>query len=563
MKFLSLICVLASLHSFTASSAERLFYPTNLKVDLVNPTTDDIKAVVAQFSANQGLSINVDSLQLKEIQESLIGRHYRFSQVLNGHEVSLAEVVVTINDQGQIVKIYNTTQPKLATRSNKMAMPLISSEQALESAFQELKVDGKFISAPTAQLVYTNDAEAKLVYDLKISVSAPFGHWNVKVDALNASVISVESEALERIQRAPVDYKNRIVKSILSAKQALKAFRLNQKSLKTEEPSVTANGTGQIFNPNPVVALNRTDLTDTTNASIFLPAYRTVELKDLSVINGVHSLKGPKVSIIDFESPATAPSTSINGVWENTRGKNAFNDVMTYFHLDQSIRYLESLGYTSAKVIFPRSLEVDSDGLSGADNSHYIPSQRRLAFGHGCVDDNEDADVILHELGHAIHHHINSSWMGGDTGAMGEGFGDYWAASYSTTTENGQATTIHPEWVFKWDGHNSCWPGRKLNALTMQYNPSSNYSAHSNVAGGISDELWSTPLFQAFQELRGLGVERSDIDKIVIEAHFGLGSGVKMRDMANAIIKTAKALFPDKNYDQIYYKSFKRHNIVL
>ena len=236
---------------------------------------------------------------------------------------------------------------------------------------------------------------------------------------------------------------------------------------------------------------------------------------------------------------------------------------MTYFHIDQSIRYLESLGYTSAKVIFPRSLEVDADGLSGADNSHYIPSQRRLAFGHGCVDDNEDSDVILHELGHAIHHHINASWMGGDTGAMGEGFGDYWAASYSTTTENGQTTTIHPEWVFKWDGHNSCWPGRKLNALTMQYNSASNYSAHSNVAGGISDELWSTPLFQAFQELRGLGVERSDIDKIVIEAHFGLGSGVKMRDMANAIVRTAKALFPDKNYDQIYYKSFKRHNIVL
>jgi hypothetical protein len=95
------------------------------------------------------------------------------------------------------------------------------------------------------------------------------------------------------------------------------------------------------------------------------------------------------------------------------------------------------------------------------------------------------------------------------------------------------------------------------------YNPSTTYSAHSNVNGGISDELWSTPLFQAFLELYNSGVSRSDIDKIVIEAHFGLGSGVKMRDMANAIIKTAKALFPEKTYDQVYYKHFKKHNMVL
>ncbi len=150
--------------------------------------------------------------------------------------------------------------------------------------------------------------------------------------------------------------------------------------------------------------------------------------------------------------------------------------------------------------------------------------------------------------------------MGGDTGAMGEGFGDYWAGSYSVTTDGGLDGNVN--WVFKWDGHNSCWPGRKMDSFSPAYDSARSYSAHSNVNGGISDELWSTPVFQAFLELYKSGVARADIDKIVLESHFGLGSGVKMPVMATSIVKTAKALFPAKNYDQVFLKHFKKQKIL-
>ena len=55
---------------------------------------------------------------------------------------------------------------------------------------------------------------------------------------------------------------------------------------------------------------------------------------------------------------------------------------------------------------------------------------------------------------------------------------------------------------------------------------------------------------------------REDIDKIILEAHFGLGSGVKMPDMARSIVKTAKDLFPDKDYDQVYLRHFKKMKIL-
>ena len=150
--------------------------------------------------------------------------------------------------------------------------------------------------------------------------------------------------------------------------------------------------------------------------------------------------------------------------------------------------------------------------------------------------------MILHEYGHAIQHDIVASWSGGDTGAMGEGFGDYWAGSYSYITPNGDI--FYPDWIFTWDGHgtsNACWSGRILNATGAQYvhdhlllRP----LVHSRRLRQ-SDELWSTPLFQSLRTLMDQGYSRASVDQIILESHFGIGSGLKMRDMANLTIAAA------------------------
>jgi hypothetical protein len=354
----------------------------------------------------------------------------------------------------------------------------------------------------------------------------------------------------------PVRMKARSIHSTFA--KAISAFEAKQE--KSFFELTLATGTAQVFDPNPSVTLGRWDLQDETDNSVLSRAYTIQDLPEVTMKNGAYTLSGSKLAIVDFESPTAAPVTTTDGHWVFERGQSGFTDAMTYLHIDRSMRYLESLGFTGGHAIFPKQIEVDSDGVNGADNSYYLPYARRLAFGHGCVDDNEDSDVILHELGHAIQHHINSSWGGGDSGAMGEGFGDYWAASYSVTREHGLEGNYN--WVFKFDGHNECWPGRKVNAFTPVYDPKQTYSAHSQVNGGVSDEVWSTPVFQAFLEMYKAGVSKSDIDKVILEAHFGLGSGLKMPDMANAIVKTAKQLFPSKKYDQVFLKHFKKQAIL-
>jgi len=224
---------------------------------------------------------------------------------------------------------------------------------------------------------------------------------------------------------------------------------------------------------------------------------------------------------------------------------------------------MQSLGFVGPTGIQDGPIGTNTDGFGGTDNSHYFPCSNLLGFGHGCVDDNEDVDVILHEYGHGINHDINPNFSGGDTGAIGEGFGDYWAGSYSYSTPNGQV--YHPEWAFSWDGHgtgNQCWNGRLLTQTHFMYDPSATYGAHSSVGGVLGDELWSAPLFATLTAMIDMGETREDVDQIILEAQFGLGSGLSMRDLANTTVAAAGALFPGGPHADVFTQKFLAQNII-
>ena len=187
------------------------------------------------------------------------------------------------------------------------------------------------------------------------------------------------------------------------------------------------------------------DNTDADTSVPFPAAYDIVPLRGITLSGGVYSLSGPYVQLIDDEAPTQAPVTAAApDSFRFQRSAQGFEDVMCYFHIDNSQRYIQSLGFAN---INNRVQPVDSHGLSGADNSHYVPSTGHLAFGEGGVDDDEDADVIWHEYGHSIQDNIVPGWGGGQEGQMGEGFGDYWAGSYSISKN----ATFQINRVFTWD----------------------------------------------------------------------------------------------------------------
>ncbi len=544
-------------HQDHRASFAKLSFVKNAETPAGLTGEDQARDYLSQHAAAFGLASDLHNLSLLSVRRSLLGDHYTYQQYLAGHKVVGGTIVVSISlEDGQVYRVYNNTYPESNTKRID-ADASFSDETALDLAWDNLRVHGRLLLLPSVELVYLPEGEQfRLVYRTEVGTEAPFGYWGHTIDAKSGEILDVTTTSLNR---KDIAFDFSFDGSIWDRAETTAAF-LAEQAQDRAKLLVATNGSGQVFDPDPVTTLQNSGLSDTSSASSFTAAYFTRTLQDINVASGTYSLTGPWVQIANFETPNTAPTTTTTGAWTGTRGNQQFNDAMTYFHIDQNQRYMQSLGFTGATGIQYGSIQADADGLSGADNSHFVPSSNRIAFGKGCVDDNEDAFVILHEYGHAIHFSINSNWSGGDTGAMGEGFGDYWAGSYKYSTPNGP--TFQPNWAFPWDGHNACWGGRLLNN-TGQYDPTKTYGAHATVNGVSTDELWSSPLFQALRRLDSeASVPREEVDQIILEAHFGIASGPKMRDMAAAIVATAESLYPAGPHADILREEFEARNIL-
>ncbi|MCB1045125.1 MAG: PepSY domain-containing protein [Acidobacteria bacterium] len=525
------------------------------------PSSEDGMQVARNYLESHaklyGLQPALENLELTQVKQSLLGNHYHFSQNHRGVPVYGAEIVVSVRHDGRVYQVYNNTHPLTDANKQIVSQTLMTSDDAYDIAWEDLAVQGSLILPPSDRLVlYPEGNQLRLVYLVDLAVTEPYGYWEHKIDAVTGTVLDVRQTI---ISRKPIEDTRTLVSGpAIDRVRAFSEFYARELA-DIAKSGMKANGTADVFDPDPVTTLMNSGLRDTNPSSTFDAAYFNRSLLDITQSGGTFSLVGPWVRIENFDPPATPPSTTSNGAWTARRGNNAFNDAMSYFHVDQNQRYIQSLGFTGSTGIQFNSIRVDSDGAGGADNSFFSPNANAMSFGHGCVDDNEDAFVILHEYGHALHHSINNNWFGGDTGAMGEGFGDYWAGSYRMSTPNG--LSFNPAWAFPWDGHNNCWGGRDMDQTQYQYNSNLSYDAHEFVGGVYSDELWSTPLFQSLLSLLQMGVPRSEVDRVILQAHFGFGSNVKISEMAQAIVNSASNLYPTGPHAQVFHDKFAVHNI--
>lgn len=507
----------------------------------------------------KGLGIDTQSLQLVRTQSSLLANHLSFQQTIGDVPVSDALIIVSVSKKdGKVFQFYNTALESLYAPQSKSR---ISLDQAYDAAWAYVGVQDKLFEEPKAKLQYIQGEKGlRLVYSIELSPTKPYGAFGIDVDAQNGDVVGVRDLRItEKAIPLPKTFGTK--QPTIPRLPAFHAIQNKAQVSVFARAGEVRSGNAKVFDPDPKTFLNTDNLKDSSKAADFDAAYVDRILPDLSFVGDTYSLSGPWVKIIDFDPPTAKPTTSKDGNWNFKRGQGGFNDAMTYFHLDQSQRYIQSLGFKDDNGIQFGPIEVDADGVNGDDNSYFQSSSNRLSFGHGCVDDNEDADVILHEYGHAINYSINHSWSGGDTGAMGEGFGDYWAASYSYSTENGKI--FQPDKVYNWDA-GTCWAGRVLNAVEARYDPAKSYYAHSSISGGFqSDELWSTPLFQSHRALRELGVPREEIDTIILESQFGLGGGLKMRELAQSIVATAERLYPEGPHAEVFRDHFVDQGILV
>ncbi|UXI01690.1 proprotein convertase P-domain-containing protein [Photobacterium sp. TY1-4] len=331
----------------------------------------------------------------------------------------------------------------------------------------------------------------------------------------------------------------------------------------------------QVFDPDPRTAVGWSIEGEHSNvAEITIPAeaYQRVSGVDVTRSDGQLYLANSRVVAVDFTEMHALDLGPQQGVvtvqagdgFDFTRQESAFRDVNAFYHLDHALQYLEQLGFVADKALFTVPLRIDAQGQS-TNNSTYLSDVGMLAMGVGGVPDSEDADVVLHEFGHAINDKLVPDWKGGDSEAIGEGFGDYWAGAYSFWVQRDRSTPFELDVFANWDGAAGANKSmRSLNDTEARYYPEMDYRAHVSVYGTLSDQLWSTPLFQTLKQgvaIYGNGAF-DEFNRIVLEGMAGMGFGMKMSDLARSTVDAAQRLYPNKDYARLLAARFKQHGIL-
>jgi Zn-dependent metalloprotease len=474
---------LSSIYDEETGTVTRMY---QIKARYAGTPEEAAKAFLADNTALFGFQAKASDLEVVSVKESPSGTHVRFQQTVGGIPVYRGDVLVNLNRQGEISSVSNDYRPGFTapTRAN------LSAEQAYDIAYREAGINGRLMGEPTKKLlVFPKGDQGYLAYRVTIPAENPLGDWEVFVDAVTGDVLQVIDQ------------------------------------------TCYVQGTGKTFDPDPESTMNNPNLPDNNDSDAGIPAesYFTYTLNDLNpAVGGLYRLEGPWCEMIDFESPVIAPPAIADPnafIW--TRNPDQFENVVCYWHIDNTQRWFQSLGIMNANAL-PQ--EIDAHGLNGADNSHFIPSTHRIAYGDGGVDDAEDADVIIHEYGHAVNYDINPSWGGGQEGAMGEGTGDYLAGSYSYSRY--PLYQADPPFVFNWDGHNEFWPGRQLVDTSLHYPEDATGDIY------IGGTLWCSANYQAMMQ-----IGRSVMDALFLDHQFSLGSSATMEDAANAVLQSDIDMF--------------------
>lgn len=305
--------------------------------------------------------------------------------------------------------------------------------------------------------------------------------------------------------------------------------------------------TVSVFNPDPLTTAQSTyispylDLND-DNETLLNPLRTTKQVQG-TYSNGSFQLENSWVVMQDFDSPSTAIATESTATFDYGRKDDRFEQVNAFYHLTTFQLYMQSLGYNLVNYQIP----VDANALSGSDNSMFSRSTNppRLFFGEGGVDDAEDADVVIHEYGHAISHSAAPNTNSGtERGCLDEANGDYLAASYSRSI-----SSYGYERIFTWDGHNEYWNGRngysskKYNTLTFN-----SIYTHTDIWVAAMMEIWSR-----------LG--RETTDKLLLESLHGYSVNMTMQQAATLVVQADSSFTGGQNIQPIW-ESFVMYNIL-
>jgi Zn-dependent metalloprotease len=454
------------------------------------------------------LKITGADLRFEKTSESIGNTAVFFQQYFNNKPIHAAWVAVHINRQNRIFLVKNETVSavRLAKKFSKKSESPLPPKDIDPIIANHVRSYGELDSRIDKEsMIHVVKGRITEVWKVKFSTKNPRGTWILFVDKNTGGII---------------DDKNILW---------------------------NAEGKGKVFLPNPVVTLDRDDLLDKMDRDqrVLEPAYKTVVLKDLKPEG---YLSGPYV---DTQlTPGRVKSKTLDFLY--TRDNPGFEEVMAYYHIDALQRYIQSLGFAGIKGILNKPISINVHG-GPDDQSYYDPAsgKKSIVLGDGGVDDGEDADIILHEYGHALQDAIIPGFgQNQETRSMGEGISDYLAASFFEKYKSKSRKVKLGEWDAKGykGGPDECL--RRLDS-TKKYPADMEGEEHAD------GEIWSACLWKV---RKLLGAKKADT--VILESLFYLNQYSDFRDGSDAILIAEKNLYGGKKKTGLL-KIFRGTGIIL
>jgi hypothetical protein len=469
------------------------------------------KAALSANAALLGLDPALGNLTLRHVKRTPAGWHVIFGQRHLGTPIHRAYVTVHMNRDKAVYLIKNRAVPDRLLPASAGAR--VSAAQARRIALASLKGRRPARVLDAEQMWFPVKDRLRFSHKFRIRQDRPAEEWLIYVDAVTGRILS--------------RYDN----------------------------LATASTRVRVFNPNPVVALGEWRSLLANGRPVRRVPVEAYEAVRLPGITSARRLDGPRVTT----RPTKNRVRTSNRIVELRSHDRGFEEVMAYYHVDRAVRYVRSLGYTGARAVFGRPVPVNARA-SRADESWYSPGTRQLEFGTGDVDDAEDGETILHEFGHALQDAICPDFgQSPEAAAMGEGFGDYFAASFFADKKTDRRRKRLLAAVMTWDGilfddaddadRPPCVRRVDSRRSYETFDHSPRADEHDN------GEIWSATLWDIWKSLG-----RRVADAIIVESHFQLDGFTTFARGARAILDADRHLFAGRHVVKIK-RVFRRRGI--
>jgi len=455
------------------------------------------------------------ALELVETKQGLAGPHVRFRQMLGGYPVYGATVLVAQDLEGGVRRLSSSYHSAriFAVPPKKAITPEQAVQIARDAVAREAGAPAQGLQVNNAGQVWFPRKDGKLTLAWEFAIVGA----NPPVDFL--SIVGASGEVLL--------LRDRLVYGVL--------------------------GQGKVFRPNPVQSSGDTTLTINSPASAINAQLVDMYLPGLNAGTGM--LKGKWVEVRSTLYPVVDEPTR---VYSYAFPHPGVEQVNTYFAIDSAQRYVRSLGFNDDRATpngihgFPTIVDAHCKLSEG---SFYSPTSDSICLGDGDitygVPDGEDADIIVHEYGHAIQHAQNSKWDSGDeTNAMGEGFSDYLAASIHSGDGNAGYQQANAACVGEWDSKGYVINGNPAPRACLR-RVDENLTYDDRVGESHWDgQIWSRALWDIRAAIgQSVANGPSVADQIILEHHYLVnpqGSSY-MSDAALAMISVDADLFGGVN----------------